>query len=458
MSTHSTSQDPGPAVTQNIAAVPGATRLTWRYWLYFILLGFILLSDGADVTLIGQVIPPIIAEWGVEIGGAVALVVALGYIAQAIGAFIAGWVADRTGRKAVLTVATLVMSVATALGATSQDFTVFTVWRLIACLGMGAVMALAISFVADLTPARWRSTFVTAAYAFVGLGVSVLSLVAGVVLPVGGWRALLLVAGAFPFVLIILVALIVPESPAFYLGRGQVEKARKALARLAPDAELESLEVPAVVPKERQRDAVAAIFSKRYALSTVLLIVFGFLSLGAQLLFVQYLPTLLQLPDPGLSVQESSAIVALYGLGSVVGGIVLSLVLAGKRVSRFWVIGTWLAIAGVALLFVGILPLDTFGTLIVALPILGLIFPSIAGSSRQVLAAGTYPTQVRASGVGATELGGRLGSAAGGGIGGGLIGAGLGLGGFALALLAPVAVLVLLVLGLAAAARRLPQS
>lgn len=67
-------------------------------------------------------------------------------------------------------------------------------------------------------------------------------------------------------------------------------------------------------------DAVSVILSRRFALTTVLLWMFGFFSLGTQLLIGQYLPTLLQQPNPGLDTVQSSTIVGANGLAGVAGG------------------------------------------------------------------------------------------------------------------------------------------
>ena len=50
----------------------------------------------------------------------------------------------------------------------------------------------------------------------------------------------------------------------------------------------------------RSSGAFRRLLARPFVLTTLLLWVFGFVSLGTQLLIVQYLPTLLQLPVPGL--------------------------------------------------------------------------------------------------------------------------------------------------------------
>ncbi|WP_328531317.1 MFS transporter [Nocardioides sp. NBC_00368] len=426
-------------VPRTLAEVTESIGLTWRHWVYFALITLILLTDGMDVTIVSHIFPSLIQGWGVSIGGGIALVVTGGFIAMGLGALVAGRLADQWGPKAVLVGATLVFGSGTILGATSGDFTTFTVWRLLACLGMGAAMATGNTLLADLIPATRRSAMLAAAYAGVGLGVTVGATLAGILIPTGGWRALLVAGGVIPLGLILVLAIVVPESPAFYAARGAVDRAQRTLRRLAPGVDVTSVELEPPAKQDR-KETLTVILSKRFAPSTVLLFVFGFFSLGTQLLVAQYLPTLLQLPLPGLDTVQSSTIVGVYGFASVVGGLVLAAILA--KVSRFLIIGLALGLSAVIVLVIGVVPNPRFGTLLVLLTITGLILPTALGPTRTVLAAAAYPTKVRGTGVGVTEFAARIGSATGGAVGGALIGAGLGLGGLFVALLVPIGILL----------------
>ena len=184
----------------------------------------------------------------------------------------------------------------------------------------------------------------------------------------------------------------------------------------------------------------------------MLLWLFGFLSLGTQLLIAQYMPTLLQLPKPGLDTVQSSTIVGVYGFASVLGSVVLGAILA--KVSRFLVIGTALGMAAAMSVVVYLLPEPGFGSLLVVLGIAGFILPSAFGPTRSVMAAMAYPAGMRGAGIGVAEFGGRLGAAAGGVAGGTLIAAGMGLSGIFLVLLLPIGLLLGSLAGLRAQSRR----
>ena len=174
--------------------------------------------------------------------------------------------------------------------------------------------------------------------------------------------------------------------------------------------------------------------------------VFGFVSLGLLMLTNQYLPILLQLPSPGLTTVESSTIVAIQGLGGVIGILIFSLVLIKWR--NFRAISVYLGLSAILTSVVGLLADAEFGTLLLALTATALFMPALLGPTRNILAVDIYPEDMRATGVGATELSARLGSASQGALGGILIGGGLGLGGFFFALLIPLGILGAALVGL----------
>lgn len=441
-----------PTAGMTLTTFTDSVGLTRRHWLSFAVITALLLCDGMDVTIVSHTFPSLVKEWGITVGGGITFIVTAGFISMGLGAIVAGRLADRIGRKSVIVASGMLLSVATALGALSNDFTAFATWRLIACLGMGAVMPMAMTLLADLVPAKRRSAMIAAAYAGVGLGTTVGAILAGILIPAGTWRALLVAGGVLPFVVVIALAVLVPESPAFYAARGSYDKARSVLARLAPHADLSELDLRPTPTSERAAAVISVIVSKRFVLTTVLLWAFGFFSLGTQLLIGQYLPILLQQPSPGLDTVQSSTIVGAYGLAGVAGGLLLGGFLA--RISRFTVIAIVLVLAAASAMVIGLLPDPRFGLLLPLFLIVGLILPTAFGPTRNVLAASAYPTRVRATGVGSTELSARLGSAAGGAVGGTLVGAGLGLSGLFLVVLIPIGVLLATLLGLRLDARR----
>ena len=443
-----------PVERHSIAEVIESAGLTKRHWIYFLLIFFLLMADGMDSTIVSHIFPSLIKEWGVSIGGGIALIVSGGFLAMGVGSFVAGRLADRWGRKNVLVGSGFVLSVATMLGGAAGDYTMFTLWRLIACLGIGAILPTAVTLLADLVPERRRGAMIAAAYAGLGLGTTVGATLAGAILPTEGWRTLLVVGGAIPLVITVMIWIGIPESPTFLATRGSVDRAQRSLARIFPKLDVSQVNFIAPEDERRRSGVFRRLLARPFVLTTLLLWVFGFVSLGTQLLIVQYLPTLLQLPVPGLTTVQSSTIVALYGFASVLSLLLMGAVLAKWR--HFGVIALCLTFSTVVAVIVSFVVDAGFIPLTIALTAAGFFLPAALGPTRNILAVDAYPTDMRATGVGTTEFSARLGSAGQGAIGGVIIGAGLGLSGFFLTLLVPLGILGLALAGLKALGRPQP--
>ena len=74
-------------------------RLTARHWIYFSLITLVLLCDGMDVTIVAHVFPTLIKSWGVSVGGGIAFVVAVGFLAMGLGAVVAGGSVRQVGTQ-----------------------------------------------------------------------------------------------------------------------------------------------------------------------------------------------------------------------------------------------------------------------------------------------------------------------------------------------------------------------
>src|SRR5699024_135445 len=241
---------------QNISEIIDASPLTGRQWLFFGLIFSLILADGMDTTIISHTFPSLVSQWGVSIGGGISLVVTASFLAMGVGALIAGRLGDRWGRKAVLIAAAIFVSAGTALGGTAPDFYMFMIWRLVASLGIGGVMPVALTLLTELVPARRRAAMLTASFAGTGIGSAVGAALAGVLIPTIGWQTLLYVGGAIPLVITILICAIVPESPLFFASVGSLDGVRNSMKSISPRININLLELPVVDSSTSSRGAM----------------------------------------------------------------------------------------------------------------------------------------------------------------------------------------------------------
>ena len=178
-----------------------------------------IIFDGADIQLAGVAVPAMMADWGAP-RGAFAPVLAGGLVGMMIGGALGGVAGDRFGRRTALVGSLLTFGLLTLAIVFVDDLATLAVLRFVAGLGFGGTVPNAAALASEFVPARHRPVAVTLTIVCVPLGgtIAALALVASVILPGFGWRALFAAGGVMPLVVAAVRIAVLPESPQ-YLAR-----------------------------------------------------------------------------------------------------------------------------------------------------------------------------------------------------------------------------------------------
>jgi SP family sugar:H+ symporter-like MFS transporter len=176
--------------------------------------------------------------------------VASALLGCAVGAYLAGRLADRLGRIPVMLIGAvlfLVSSLGSGLAFAAWDL---TLWRLVGGLGIGIASVIAPAYISEIAPKAIRGSLASLQQLAITIGIftallsdAVLANAAGgasevFFLGLDAWRWMFLVC-AVPAVVYGLVALRLPESPRFLLMTDKKEKATKVLASITPADQLD---------------------------------------------------------------------------------------------------------------------------------------------------------------------------------------------------------------------------
>lgn len=169
----------------------------------------VVLMLGSSLTIMGAVmVAPILPKLGAEFGPLepradllVPLAVTGPALAIALVAPLAGWLADRVGRKALLVVATLLYALLGAIPALLNDLGAIVGVRLLFGCAEAAIMTCCATLIADYWRGEERMRYVNLQVVSIGL-VGALFFVLGGALGEHSWRA--------PFYLYLLPLLLVP--------------------------------------------------------------------------------------------------------------------------------------------------------------------------------------------------------------------------------------------------------
>ncbi|WP_295479230.1 MFS transporter [uncultured Pseudomonas sp.] len=381
-------------VTLDVQRFINEQPLSAYQWRVVVLCFLIVFLDGLDTAAMGFIAPALSQDWGIP-RSSLGPVMSAALIGMVFGALGSGPLADRFGRKLVLVGAVFLFGLFSLLSAYSTSLDQLLVLRLLTGVGLGAAMPNATTLLSEYTPERLKSLLVTSMFCGFNLGMASGGFVSAKLIPAMGWHSLLLLGGILPLVLVLALALWLPESARFLVvsNRG-ADRVRRVLAPIAPQAMagVTAFSVPEQASVS-SRNVLKVVFSGTYSVGTVLLWLTYFMGLVIVYLLTSWLPTLMR--DSGASMEQSAMIGALFQLGGV-----LSAVGVGWAMDRYnphKVIGIAYALAGVFAWLVG-KSLDSV-LLLASLVLVAGMCVNGAQSAMPSLAARFYPTQGRATGV-----------------------------------------------------------
>ena len=374
----------------------------------------VLFLDGFDTTAIGYVAPALAKEWYLS-RGALGPVFSAGLFGLMIGALLFGPLADRIGRKKIIIFSTLAFGIGTLVTALVNDVNALFVVRLLTGLGLGGAMPNTVALTSEFSPHRRRATMVMGMFVGFSVGAALGGFLAAALIPHFGWRSVFVVGGAAPLVLAPVLALRLSESVRFLALTGRANARVAELLALIDAKALFAAGTRFVVNEPALKGIpVQHLFRDGRTLATLLLWVVFFMSLLDLYFLSNWLPTVLN--DLGASISAAAVIGSMFQVGGVVGTLAL-----GTIIDRF----SFRALALVyflAVFAVGVIGQLGHSAISVTIAIFVAGFCLVGGQiAANALAAGFYPTSVRATGIGWALGVGRVGSIVGPLVGGVLL-------------------------------------
>ncbi len=149
--------------------------------------------DGFDVLAIAFAAPPIADEWAIQ-PAALGLVFSAGLFGMALGSMFIAPLTDRIGRRAMILICMVAISVMMVVTGLSRSVTELIIARALTGLGIGGMLASLTSMVAEYTPDRHRNLTIGLLQAGYPVGGTLGGLIAAWLVPEYGWRVLFLAA------------------------------------------------------------------------------------------------------------------------------------------------------------------------------------------------------------------------------------------------------------------------
>ena len=355
--------------------------------------------EGYDIQAFGVAAPHMAPELGLgpaELGWAGSAAM----FGLVVGALSGGWLADRFGRRPVLTVSVALFGIFSVVTALSHSFEMLTLARVATGRGFGGAMPNLIAIATEISPPNRRAMTTTSMFCGLPAGGAVVALLAQAGGEALDWRTIFLIGGVLPLVLAPVVFFFLPET------------------RPAHDGDLD-------------RRVLRGLFAEGRAPATLLIWMIFALDLLVTYLLLNWLPTLVV--AKGFTAADGASASFWMNIASVGGALLLGWT-ADRFGYRWLLVGVYAGLA--AALYVlaqatGIAAVVA-GSAAAGLTVVGGLYVLYA------LAPTYYPPHIRAAGAGAAIAVGRLGSIGGPLIAGELRAAGYGPGDVLMALIPAV--------------------
>jgi sugar porter (SP) family MFS transporter len=195
---------------------------------------------GYDSSVINGAVEAIRDKYNIG-SGELAQVIAIALIGCAIGAAVAGRIADRIGRIRCMQIAAVMFTISAIGSALPFALWELAFWRIIGGFAIGMASVIGPAYIAEVSPPAYRGRLASFQQAAIVLGIAVSQLVnyailkganddqRGKIMGLEAWQLMLGVM-VIPAVIYGLLSFAIPESPRFLISVGRKKAAREVLA------------------------------------------------------------------------------------------------------------------------------------------------------------------------------------------------------------------------------------
>lgn len=317
-----------------------------------------------------------------------------------MGSLFFGWISDHLGRQKIFLISFVLITIASVM-----QFYVETALQLFLCrvligIGLGGDFSVGHAMLAEFSPRKHRGVLLGSFSVIWTFGYVAATFVGTAMLPLGddAWRWML-ASSAIPAAMILIARIGTPESPRWLIHKGRVEEARAIVRRhLGANVEIDEEVIT------RKHAGYSALFSREYRKRTAFNCLFFICIVMPYFAIYTFLPSILQKMGLAEGFGTEMMLNALLVVGALLG------IWCTIRFSRRgFLINSFLILA--ASLFLLVLLPGSMAWLMVACFGLFTLVLSAVSNLVGVYPAESFPTEVRAGGIGLATAASRLGSA-----------------------------------------------
>ncbi len=336
-----------------------------------------------------------------------------------VGAILLSYLADKVGRRPMMITSISLTGLGELVLALAPNYVIWDVFRFITGMGIGADLALVITYLSEMSPSAKRGIYVNNTYIAGWIGVGFGALLATQIVvhdPITGWRIAFGVAAALAFMALAIRAT-APESIRFLVKKGRFDEAEKLITSMEKAAmrraNVKSLPEPDIIQfTVEDKNPLRALANGRYIKRILVLFIFWFFLYWVQYPFSLAWNTYF-IGVFGYTGTEATNIITLFGftaIGATVGAILVRPLL--NRVDRrvlatiaaaFWSIGLFIALQGG--------PTRNYLEITIGILLVNIIGGGFTYQLMYLTSAECFPNSARSTGYSLTDGLGHIGGA-----------------------------------------------
>ncbi|GKU82150.1 MFS transporter [Niallia sp. NCCP-28] len=356
-------------------------------------------TDGYVIGIISFALLSLAAQWNLSAFdlGLLGSSVLIGLF---FGSFLLGWASDYIGRQKIFLFSFILITLASFLQFLAPNVWTLFFFRFAIGFGLGGDYTVGQAMLAEFSPKRHRGTLLGTFNVFFTIGYVASSIIGMMLLDADvSWRWMLASSG-IPALLVLILRIGTPESPKYLVSKGQVEKAQAIVNEHLGE------QVVLTAEKETKQLSLGHLFSKKYLKLTLFNGIFYACIVLPYFSVFTFLPTILNY----FNMKEGHSADILLNIFLLVGAFV-GMYLTVKLSRRGFLISSFI-ICFVSLALLGIIP-QNMSFLLIGAFVVFTLFISAINNLVGIYPAESFPTELRASGVGVATACSRIGSALG---------------------------------------------
>lgn len=317
-----------------------------------------------------------------------------------MGSLFFGWISDKVGRQKIFLISFVLITLASVMQFYAETAMSLFLCRVLIGIGLGGDFSVGHAMLAEFSPKKHRGVLLGSFSVIWTFGYVAATFVGTAMLSLGddAWRWML-ASSAIPAAMILIARIGTPESPRWLVNQGRVDEARAIVRKhLGANVELDETR------STETRSGYAVLFSREYRKRTAFNCLFFVCIVMPYFAIYTFLPSILQKMGLAEGFGTELMLNMLLILGALIG-----IWCTVKFSRRGFLINSFIILA-VALFTLAVLPSSAAFLMVLVFGLFTLVLSAVSNLVG-VFPAESFPTEVRASGIGLATAVSRLGSA-----------------------------------------------